>query len=201
MGERKQRKMRLRMRVDARRASRSAAGDERGPERGETRHDSAGAILRFVRFTGSSLACTLLDQLLAGALFVLLRTPLRGFGFLRILIGSVVARCVSQTLNYVLNHHLVFAGGEAAPRPPRRESIPRFLAVASLVLALSTVGVYLLHAHLGLQESLAKIAMDSLLFFLNYYLQQNWVFSVEPTIDPRKIRRRRKQGRQEASRG
>lgn len=33
---------------------------------------------------------------------------MRGLGFLRILLGTFVARCVSQALNYALNHRLVF---------------------------------------------------------------------------------------------
>ena len=156
----------------------------------------AATPLRFLRFAGSSLVCTALDQLLAGLLFVLLREPLSGRGFLRIMVASVIARVFSQTLNYLLNHHLVFSGaGATHALPSRRESIPRFFAVAALVLGLSTVCVYLLHTFAGLQESLAKIIADSLLFFLNYYLQHNWVFTTEPTINPRKIRQRRQEAK------
>ena len=153
------------------------------------------ASKRFMRFAGSSLICTAVDQVLAGLLFVLLRNPLRGLGFVRIMVASVIARVFSQTLNYVLNHHLVFAGGtkEDQQRPSRRESIPRFFAVAATVLLLSTVGVYLLHTYLGFQESIAKLVMDAGLFFLNYYLQQNWVFTVEPRIRPHRIRRGRRE--------
>ena len=152
----------------------------------------AATPLRFLRFAGSSLICTALDQLLAGLLFILLRNPLRGRGFLRIMVASVVARNFSQALNYVLNHHLVFTGDqqEGAERPSRRESLPRFLVVAATILALSTIGVYLLHSRLGIQESICKLVMDSLLFFLNYYLQQNWVFTTEPTIRPSRTRRK-----------
>lgn len=151
-------------------------------------------LRRFVRFAGSSVICTALDQLVAGLLFLALRRPLADNGFLRILVGTVVARCISQTLNYVLNHRLVFAGddqGEGHRRPSRRESLPRFLVVATGILTLSTVGVYLLHTYTGIAESVAKLLMDSALFFLNYYLQQAWVFTTEPSINPRRARKGR----------
>ena len=193
MAETNHTKPQLQMRVDSRGIAGSAKARREQRAEPETRHDSAGGLARFMRFAGSSLLCPLFDQLLAGLLFVLLREPLRNTGFLRILIASVIARCFSQTLNYLLNHHLVFSGAEEADaRPSRRESIPRFLAVATFVLGLSTIGVYLLNTFANLQESLAKILMDSLLFFVNYYLQHNWVFTTEPTINPRKIRRRQK---------
>lgn len=178
---------RLRMRVEGRvaQAKRRAAANA-------TPVPSGGRVARFLRFMGSSLACTVIDQVLAGVLFLLLRKPMRGMGFLRILVGTVIARVVSQAINYSLNHRIVFAGGAAAAqRPSRRESLPRFLAVAAFVLVLSTTGVYLLHAYLGIAESIAKVGVDSALFFVNYYLQRNWVFTTEPTISPRKAIRRR----------
>jgi dolichol-phosphate mannosyltransferase len=177
---------RLRMRVEGRvaQAKRRAAANA-------TPVPSGGRVARFLRFMGSSLACTVIDQVLAGVLFLLLRKPMRGMGFLRILVGTVIARVVSQTVNYSLNHRLVFAGGSAqAQRPSRRESLPRFLAVAAFVLSLSTLGVYLLHTRFGIVEPVAKVGVDATLFFLNYYLQRNWVFTTEPTISPRKALKR-----------
>ena len=41
-------------------------------------------LARFVRFAGTSFVCTVFDQVLAGFLFVVLRRPLAGRGFLRI---------------------------------------------------------------------------------------------------------------------
>jgi len=142
---------------------------------------------------GSSLTCTLIDQGVAGIVFLLLRKPMAGMGFLRSFVGTVISRVISQAINYSLNHRIVFAGGASrAQRPSRRESLPRFLAVAAFVLFLSTTGVYLLHAYLGIAESIAKIGVDSVLFFVNYYLQRNWVFTTEPTISPRKAIKRRR---------
>ena len=143
---------RLRMRVEGRvaQAKRRAAANA-------TPVPSGGRVARFLRFMGSSLACTVIDQVLAGVLFLLLRKPMRGMGFLRILVGTVIARV---------------------------------LAVAAFVLSHSTLGVYLLHTRFGIVEPIAKVGVDATLFFLNYYLQRNWVFTTEPTISPRKALKR-----------
>ena len=58
------------------------------------------------------------------------------------------------------------------------------------MLSLSTLGVYLLHTRFGIVEPIAKVGVDATLFFLNYYLQRNWVFTTEPTISPRKALKR-----------
>ena len=150
-----------------------------------------GRIARFLRFAGVSLTCTALDQLLAAALFSLLRGPLEGRGFLRIVASSVIARCFSLSLNYALNHHLVFTLEDEDPGQSRRgrSSLPRFVALAAFVLALSTLGVYLAHTYLGAPEWQAKLVCDMALFFVNYHVQRTWVFRPEVTVDARKVRR------------
>lgn len=196
MADTQRRRTRLRMRVEAKAARVSARARARISPKG-----TLSPIRRFLRFAGSSFTCTVLDQLLAGILFLLLRKPMHDLGFLRIMVASVVARIFSQALNYALNHKLVFVGGTGGEnagakvprRPSRRESLPRFLAVATIILALSTVGVYLLNTYLDIQESVAKLLMDSGLFFVNYYLQRNWVFTTEPSINPRRARRKHQQ--------
>lgn len=159
----------------------------------DTRGAQRGGARRFVRFAGSSLICTVLDQVIAGILFLALRRPLHDAGFLRILVSNVIARIFSQTLNYALNHRIVFAPKKGSVHenrhPSRRESLPRFFAVASLILALSTMGVYFLHTFFGIQESVAKMLMDTLLFFLNYLLQQRWVFRKGVRVNPKHLRR------------
>ena len=64
---------------------------------------------RFLRFMGASASCSLLDQLLAAALFNALRNIFPDTSFLRILFANVTARIFSLTLNYSLNHRLVFS--------------------------------------------------------------------------------------------
>ena len=148
---------------------------------------------RFLRFMGASASCSLLDQLLAAALFNALRNIFPDTSFLRIFFANVTARIFSLTLNYSLNHRLVFSLDIDDPewqRSSRRESLPRFIALSAGILALSTLGVFVAHALLGVPEWKAKIVIDVALFFLNYNIQRKWVFRNEVTISPKKIRRR-----------
>lgn len=147
---------------------------------------------RFLRFMLSSASCSLLDQVLAWILFSLLRRHMAGSPFLRILVSNVAARIVSLTLNYSLNHRLVFTLDVNDPewhRSARRESLPRFIALSAFILALSTLGVYLAHRFLGIEEWQAKVVVDIALFFLNYNVQRKWVFRHEVSVKPSKNRR------------
>ena len=133
----------------------------------------------------SSFSCSALDQLLAWALFALLRHIFPDKNFLRILIPNVLARCVSLTLNYTLNRRLVFTFDVDDPewqRSSRRESLPRFLALSAFILALSTLGVFAAHTLFGTPEWQAKIVVDICLFFLNYRIQRVWVFNNDVTV-------------------
>ena len=148
---------------------------------------------RFVRFAGASALCSSLDQLVAWILFAVLKEPMAGLGFLRILIATVIARCISLTLNYALNRRLVFTLDVDDPewqRAARRESLPRFVALSVGILTLSTLGVYLLNSFFGVKEWLAKIVVDLTLFFLNYNVQRKWVFRNEVSVNPKVTRRR-----------
>lgn len=136
----------------------------------------------FFRFAASSLTCTAIDQVLAWVLFSALRRPMADLGFLRILVANLVARCVSLSLNYVINHRLVFVAEEGAHRRRKRESFPRYVALAAFILSLSTLCVYFAHEYFGVEEWQAKLVADFLLFFLNYQAQQKWVFKTEVTI-------------------
>lgn len=127
-------------------------------------------IARWVKFGGSSLFATLIDQVVAGILFIVLAGPLEGYDFLRIFVSTLVARVVSVAVNFTVNSKKVFAGSDW------HRSLPRFLLLAALVLGLSSLGVWLLHTRLGANESVAKICVDLALFFLNYNVQRRWVF-------------------------
>lgn len=158
----------------------------------KAKKESGSSKPNFLRFMAASASCSLLDQLLAWFLFASLRPFMEDAGFLRILISNVTARCVSLSLNYALNHRLVFALDVEDPeyqRSSRRESLPRFLALSAVVLALSTLGVFIAHTYFGVEEWKAKIAVDVALFFLNYNVQRTWVFRNEVSVKPKHIRR------------
>jgi len=146
------------------------------------RRSSAPGKPSFVRFAASSFTCTVVDQALAWFLFAALRRPFAGAGFIRILVSNVLARCVSLSLNFVLNRRLVFVPDEDGRRPRKRESLPKFIALAAVVLTLSSIGVFCAHEYLGVEEWQAKLVVDFVLFFFNYYGQRKWVFRNDVTV-------------------
>ena len=131
---------------------------------------------RFTKFACSSLASTLVDQLVAWALFALLRSAFADADFLRILVASSIARCVSMCCNFVVNQSIVFKNSNMLPKRRKRESFPRFAVLSLGVLSLSSLCVWAAHAGLGIAEWQAKPFVDFLLFFLNYAGQRKWVF-------------------------
>lgn len=131
---------------------------------------------RFARFACSSLASTAVDQLVAWMLFAALRNYFAGADFLRILLATGIARCVSMACNFAINQCIVFKSTSDAPKRRKRESFPRFALLSFCVLSLSSLGVWMAHTGLGVAEWQAKPVVDFVLFFLNYTGQRKWVF-------------------------
>lgn len=136
----------------------------------QDRKSVTGRVKELVKFSGSSLISTAVDQVVAGILFVVLQGPLAGYDLTRIFLSTAVARVLSVIVNFSINSKKVFAGTDW------HRSLPRFALLAVCVLGLSSLGVWLLHTQLGANESIAKICVDLALFFLNYTVQRRWVF-------------------------
>ena len=135
---------------------------------------------RFGRFACSSLASTAVDQLVAWTLFSVLREHFVDADFLRILLASTIARCLSMSLNFFINQKVVFGRRMDEPSRRKRESFPRFALLALAVLSLSSLCVWIAHVGMGIPEWQAKPIIDFALFFLNYTGQRKWVFAEPP---------------------
>ena len=125
----------------------------------------------FVRFMGSSLIATLADQGLFNALIYWL-LPLIGMtGRTRpIWVATAVARVISAVLNFTLNKKLVFK----LKGNTRRAAI-RYTMNAFVVLCLSA-GLVTLLSSLKVPQWLAKLVVDLVLYFINFRIQNQWVF-------------------------
>ena len=139
------------------------------------------SLWRFGRFACSSMASTLVDQLVAWTLFAVLREHFVGADFLRILLASCIARCVSMSVNFFINNKVVFKNGNLELPRRKRESFPRFALLQLSILSLSSLGVWMAHTGFGVAEWQAKPFVDFCLFFLNYNGQRKWVFAERPT--------------------
>ena len=123
----------------------------------------------FVKFMGSSLVCFLVDQLLFN-LFRIWPFPQLGVqGGWLISLPNYTARLFSSVLNFALNKQVVFK----AKHTPG--AFWKYAVTCVVIICLSTLGIKGLHA-LGMAEWLAKLICDTLLYFLSYRIQANWVF-------------------------
>ncbi len=132
-------------------------------------------IRGFVRFMGASIICFLVDH----GLFNLLNLAVFGNHAEKaakyIFLSTAAARLVSASLNFALNKKFVFR-----LRGHTGGALWKYIVLAAAIMLMSAGGVWLL-GQIGISSTLAKILVDTLLYFLSYRLQQNWVFGEKET--------------------
>ncbi|MBR0374361.1 MAG: phosphodiester glycosidase family protein [Mogibacterium sp.] len=101
-----------------------------------------------------------------------------------ILLATVLARICSGTVNFLLNKYWSF---ESRQRTAREAA--RYLALFLTLMLLSAAGVSLL-LHV-IPTALAKLLVDTVLFFASYTVQKRWVFRKDTTMKQHKKRRLR----------
>ena len=123
---------------------------------------------RFLKYSLASFSSSIIDLLLFAILCHFLRDRLVHY----VAVCTVLARIVSATYNYGINYKMVFKSKE---NPGKAAAEYALLAILQMSLSalLCTGGVKLLPL---LPETLVKIVVDTVLFFLSYYLQQKVVF-------------------------
>ena len=143
-------------------------------------HDSARIykllFSNFFRFASSSALASLLDI----GLFTILDKWLIPAAFpafassrdyFLVLAATIVARISSSLFNYKVNRQFVFQ------IESRKGALGRYVVLVALVMVLSAIMVAALNSWLGIDKTLVKIAVDTMLFFINYRVQKTWVFS------------------------
>ncbi len=141
-------------------------------------------LVRFTRFVLSSMFCFVLDYGLYLLLNSLMRTYIPALDqhlslffisfVARIGIAAAAARAISATVNYFINKRMVFESAAGLVK-----SFTRYVVTVVLIIALSSGIVSTLYIGLGWSDTLTKIPVDLLLFFLSYYMQRKWVFHKE----------------------
>lgn len=96
-----------------------------------------------------------------------------------VFVATALARICSAALNFKLNKSFVFNLKQC------RGALGRYLVLCVGVLIVSGLAVGFISSSLsaiwpgGVNETLVKAAVDTLLFFVNYRVQKAWVFPVE----------------------
>jgi glycosyltransferase involved in cell wall biosynthesis len=126
--------------------------------------DSLRIYYVLLRYFGSSLLAALVDNLVFFAAFV---------ATANILGSQVLGRAASVSFNYWLNRNSVFFS-----KAPHRSAVAKYLALVVASGALS-YGLILAFVALGFAVLPAKICAESLVFFLNFWVQRAFIFASE----------------------
>jgi putative flippase GtrA len=130
----------------------------------------------FFRFASSSALAALLDIGLFTVLDKwLIPAAFPAFASSRdyalVLAATAIARISSALFNYKVNRQFVFQIER------RKGALGRYALLVAFVMVLSAVMVAAMNSWLGIDKTLVKIVVDTMLFFINYRIQKNWVFS------------------------
>ncbi|MCR4611827.1 MAG: bifunctional glycosyltransferase family 2/GtrA family protein [Lachnospiraceae bacterium] len=132
---------------------------------------------RPLRYASSSLISTVAEY----ALFILLEMFLGSGAFF----AQAGSRIFSGIINFALNKYWAFGSKRSGSRELIRYSIlfgAQLLISATLITALSYV----------MSAVIAKIIVDTCLFFISYQIQRRWVFKKGATTNERKIYKKTK---------
>ncbi|SHO50230.1 bifunctional glycosyltransferase family 2/GtrA family protein [Anaerocolumna xylanovorans] len=130
--------------------------------------DSLRIYSLFVKFLAVSLASFFVDILLF-ILFSNLTRLVFPVGF--IMVSTVAARIISSFVNFSFNRSKVFGNTNNGGRV-----FVRYFALCIVQMLLSAFLVTWLYSAMGAFETLIKVFVDSILFFISYQVQMKWVF-------------------------
>ncbi len=118
-------------------------------------------------FGATSIIAALLDIIL---FWYLTKYVLTGVRY-PIIVGTVLARIVSATLNYNLSRRLVFKTNES-----KRKSFSQFFTLAAVQCGISAMSVHFLEMLFDGAAVPIKIVIDLFLFFVAYKIQDKFIF-------------------------
>lgn len=133
--------------------------------------DSIRIYKRILKFFLNSICCTLIDKTL---LWALLSFAFKG----SLLIPKAIARFVSSSLNLAINKKYVFKSKQKAG-----PTVLKYIGLAIPQLLIETVIDKLLVKAFDITSGIGKTLIDALvctvIFFISYNVQKNWVFKAK----------------------
>ncbi len=122
---------------------------------------------KLIIFGGTSIIAAVVDIFL---FWYLTKYVLTGVRY-PIIVGTVIARIISATLNYNLSRKLVFKTNES-----KRKSFSQFFALTAVQCAISAMSVHFLEMLIDGAAVPIKIVIDLFLFFVAYKIQDKFIF-------------------------
>lgn len=120
----------------------------------------------FFKYIFASLLSFLVDI----GIFTVLMMVFKGLNFGTVVIASVLARIVSSIVNFTLNRNLVFQQG----RPS--SAVKYFILVVVQIMLSSYLVTFFGQLWQAIPISVVKIIVDSVLFFVSYFVQKRFIF-------------------------
>ena len=130
--------------------------------------DSLKIYAVFGKFVVSALLSSLIDITVFTILVALLKSSFPAY---YIIIATALARVISSLFNFTLNKKHVFRSKNTSPKV-----FIKYYSLCIVQLALSAIGVHYLYDLLPAGETLCKIVVDTVLFFISFIVQREWVF-------------------------
>jgi putative flippase GtrA len=91
-----------------------------------------------------------------------------------ILGATIIARVISSLFNYQFNRKIVFRKRQNIEQPL---ALLRFYLLVAFQMMMSGLLTTFVFQHSLLNEVVSKIIIDTLLFFINFLVQREWVFA------------------------
>jgi len=123
-------------------------------------------IFKFLFSSFTSIICDYAFFILLGMFFSFLPQQLE------LLIAIFGARTISSIVNFNLNRKIVFRNSDDI-----KKLIIRYYILASVIMFCSYAGVYFFTYKFNMEEIVAKIIIDIILFIASFKFQNNWVFN------------------------
>lgn len=130
---------------------------------------SFGRLAKYVLSSGLS---AIIDICLFYTLLLLMDTEKVGGIVMETAVATIGARVVSSVCNYLLNRNVVFKAGS-------KNSVLKYYALCCVQLISSALLVSLasiITTPNAFWETMIKLLIDTMLFFVSYQVQKNWVF-------------------------
>lgn len=130
---------------------------------------------KFIKYILSSCSSSIIDLSIFGVICLVLE---KRYPVIHVTIATIVARIISATYNYFINYKIVFRSKAGI-----KLSAFKYLTLA-LVQMGGSAGLITIFVKMfpTFPELLFKIVIDTVLFFISYYVQQKIVFKNEKVL-------------------
>lgn len=136
-----------------------------------TVRDAVRIYALIIKYMSSSLVSSFVDEVMFFLFTTLFGVALGDFS---VFICTAAARVISSSLNFAINRRIFDSRGKMS------HTVLKYIITATLTMCLSATIVHILRELINVDaailQTLLKVVVDVILFFLNFRVQRMWVF-------------------------